>query len=284
MMTIQALILGAIQGLTEFLPISSSGHLVLIPYFFKWNYEGLSFDVALHAGTAVALLASFWKDWLSIIKNIFPSGAGGGKSSPLPFRGGGESGFDDPKRYSRNFFWQILFASIPALIVGLAIDKYAEKYLHSIIFIAFNLSFFGWLLWYADKKSRTGLEPGKITFGKAFIVGLFQSVALVPGVSRSGITITASRFIGLPREAAARFSFLLATPAIVGAFALKLPGIIETGVGPAFWLGVAGAAVFGFLAIKFLLIYLKKSDFSVFLWYRLSLAIFAVIVYFTRSC
>lgn len=280
MSILQAFILGAVQGLTEFLPISSSGHLVLIPYIFKWNYQGVAFDVALHAGTAVALLVYFWKDWLNIIKNAFkkspPSNSPQGEnkkkfpSAPVPFAGGGVGEGSD--RYPNNFLWMIIVASIPAGIFGLLINNYVEKNFHFILLIALNLAVFGWLLWYADKRAKTDLTPSALTYKKAFIVGLFQSIALIPGVSRSGITIIGSRLIGFEREVAARFSFLIATPAIVGAFMLKLPDIMKEDTTLVFWVGVVAAAIFSLAAIKFLLVYLRKSDFSLFMWYRLILA------------
>lgn len=265
---IQSIILGALQGLTEFLPISSSGHLVLVPYFFKWNYQGVAFDVALHAGTVAALLVYFWKDWLIIIKNAFTK-----KTNDAAL---------DSEKYPNNLLWQIAVASIPAGILGLFIDKYVEKVFHSVLLLAFNFAFFGWLLWYADKKAKTNLAPAGLTYKKSFLVGIFQALALIPGVSRSGITITASRLIGLKRDAAARFSFLIATPAIVGALLVKLPDILKEEVALSFWLGVLAAALFGLAAIKFLLVYLKKSDFSIFLWYRLAIALLILIVYFSR--
>jgi undecaprenyl-diphosphatase len=266
---LHALVLGAVQGLTEFLPISSSGHLVLVPYFFGWKYQGVSFDVALHAGTVVALLIYFWKDWLVIIRNGFS------KKSSVP---------GDPSwPYPQNFLWQIVVASIPAAIFGLAIDKWAGDNIRAALFIAFNLAVFGWLLWFADKKAKSNVAPRAMTYGKAFVVGLFQSIALVPGVSRSGITLTGSRLIGLAREEAARFSFLIGTPAIIGAFLVELPKIIKEDLNLSFWLGVIAAAVFGIAAIKFLLAYLKKNDFSLFLWYRLALALIVLIVFLIRS-
>ena len=261
-----SIILGAVQGLTEFLPISSSGHLVLIPYFFNWPYQGKAFDVALHAGTVIALLGFFWKDWLRIIQKGFTK-----KTEANQIAG----------EYPNNFLWQIVVASIPAGILGLAIDKLMENF-QPVLFIAFNFVFFGWLLWYMDKKSKTDLVPAKMTYKKAFVVGLFQSIALIPGVSRSGITLTGSRLIGLPREEAARFSFLLATPVIIGALLVKLPSIINEDINWSFFAGVITAAIFGILAIKFLLVYLKKSDFSLFLWYRVAVAVLVVIVFLIR--
>jgi undecaprenyl-diphosphatase len=262
---LQAITLGAIHGLTEFLPSSSSGHLVLVPYLFKWSYQGLSFDVALHAGTALALLIYFRKDWLAIIKNAFTK-------KTIAAAG----------QYPKNFLWQIAVASIPAGIIGLAIDKYVEKNFHSLLLIAFNLAFFGWLLWFADKKAKTELSINALTYKKAFLVGLFQSIALIPGVSRSGITLTASRLIGLNREAAARFSFLIGTPAIVGALLVSLPNIINKNISTAFWLGVLTATLTGLAAIRFLLLYLKKNDFSLFLWYRLGIAALIISIFILR--
>jgi undecaprenyl-diphosphatase len=262
-----ALILGAVQGLTEFLPISSSGHLVLIPYFFGWQYQGVSFDVALHAGTVVALLIYFWKDWLKIIKNGFTK-----KSATV----------DPSWPYPQNFLWLIVVASIPAALLGLPLDKWFENNVRSVLFIAFNLAVFGWLLWFTDKKAKSDLPPGQLTYGKALIIGLFQSIALIPGVSRSGITLTGSRIVGLARAEAARFSFLIGTPAIIGALLVELPKIIHDDLSLSFWIGVITATVFGIAAIKFLLDYLKKNDFSLFLWYRLAIALIVVIVFLIR--
>ena len=254
-----SIVLGAVQGLTEFLPISSSGHLVLLPDFFGWSYQGLSFDVALHAGTALALIIFFWKDWVNIIKSAFSKGQ------------------NNKNEFPKNILWQILVATIPAGILGLLIDKYIENHFHSVVFIAFNFAFFGWLLWYTDRKAKNNTEPQKLTYKKSFLIGLSQSIALIPGVSRSGITLTASRWLGLPREEAARFSFILSTPIIIGAFLVKLPSMSGEDIHLSFWLGIVTATVFGLLAIKFLLNYLKKSDFSVFLWYRLGIAALAIL-------
>ncbi|MDD5527655.1 MAG: undecaprenyl-diphosphate phosphatase [Patescibacteria group bacterium] len=267
MNSLHAIILGAVQGLSEFLPISSSGHLVLIPYFFGWKYQGVAFDVALHAGTVAALLIYFWQDWLKIIKNGFS------KKSAIQA--------DASWPYPPNFLWQIVVASIPAAILGLALDKIAGD-IRAPLFIAFNFAFFGWLLWFTDKKAKANLTPAEMTYGKAFIVGLFQSIALIPGVSRSGITLTGSRIIGLARAEAARFSFLIGTPAIIGAFLVELPKIIKDDLSLSFWLGVIAAAIFGVAAIKLLIAYLKKSDFSLFLWYRLTLALIIAIVFLFR--
>ena len=256
------------QGVTEFLPISSSGHLIIIPYIFGWVYQGKAFDVALHAGTAVAIVVFFWRDWLDIFKKALF------KKARLTD--------EAVKKYPDNILWQILVASIPAGILGLLIDKYAEAHLQSVVFIAANLIIFGILLWYVDKKSKSDLTPEHFTYKKSFLIGLSQAIALIPGVSRSGITLTASRLMGVPREEAARFSFLLATPTIIGAFLVKLPGIEKEGINLHFWLGVLASTIFGLLAIKFFLNYLKKSDLSVFMWYRIAIAIIVIGIFLIR--
>ncbi len=263
-----SIILGSLQGLTEFLPISSSGHLVLVPYIFNWNYQGKAFDVALHAGTAFAIIVFFWRDWWDIFRKAFSKKA--------------RIADESIKKYPDNILWQIMVASIPAVIIGLLLEKFAESYLDSVLFVTLNLALFGILLWYVDKKSKSDLTPQKLTYKKSLLIGLFQSISLIPGVSRSGITLTAARWIGMPRAEAARFSFLLATPTIVGAFLMKLATIEEGGFDVVFWLGVIASTLFGLLAIKFLLDYLKKSDLSVFMWYRIAAAVVILGIYFSR--
>lgn len=266
---IRSIIIGGIQGISEFLPISSSGHLVLIPYIFKWDYNGLSFDVALHFGTVIAMLVYFWSDWMEILRGAF------NKSKKID------------SKYPKGLLWQIILATIPAAIVGFLFNDYIDKTFHSnsslgMLVIAFNLAFFGLILWFIDSKSKKTLEIKNVTFANSFMVGLAQTLALMPGVSRSGITITTSRALGLNRESAARFSFLLATPAMVGAFLLKFKDIGANDLNPIFIVGVISSTIFSFLAIRFLLNYLKKSDFSIFVWYRILLAIAIFGIYFAR--
>jgi len=260
---IQSLILGTIQGITEFLPVSSSGHLVIIPFLLGWKEHGLSFDVALHFGTVIALVYLFWKDWLGIIARAF-------------------SNKEESDTYPKNMLWQIMVASIPAAIFGVLIDKYVESYFHQPILLAANLVLFGLILWFVDKKYNSNLKLEKITYKQSFIIGLFQSIALIPGISRSGITMTAARMTGLDRKNAAKFSFLIGMPAMIGAFLFKAKDLVRDDLNLAFFLGILASAVFGMIAIKFLLNYLKKSDFSIFLWYRILLALIIVIVWLTR--
>lgn len=312
MPVIHAIILGIVQGLSEFLPISSSGHLIAVPFVLKtmgfshWDYQGKTFDVALHAGTAIAMVVYFWNDWMQILRNGL-SGKASVTAAPaaevpiaeaqlsattpsltataaaIPAAGAPAAGSAslqtvDVQQYPRNILWQILLATVPAGILGLALDKLLEKYIQSPLVIAINLAVFGVILWLVDKKSKSDVTPGLLNYRTSFLIGLSQAIALIPGISRSGITLTAARLMGLPRETAARFSFLLATPTIIGACVVKLKDMKGEHADPAFWLGIAASLVFGLLSIKFLLNYLKKSDFTLFLWWRVGVA--AVVLYF----
>jgi undecaprenyl-diphosphatase len=263
---LQSIILGVTQGVSEFMPISSSAHLVLIPYLFHWQYNGLVFDTALHLGTVLAIIFYFYNDWVGIIKMGFRCQKSGVKqqTTALP----------------ANFLWQIIIATIPAGIAGLILENYVEKYLHSPLLLAINLIVFGLVLWLTDKMAKSEQEIGKITFKQSLIVGVSQCLALIPGVSRSGITMVASRGLGLKREDAAKFSFLLGTPAMIGAFLLQARKLDSTDLNLVFFMGVIFSALAGFLAIKFLLAYLKKSNFSIFLWYRIILAVIVLTVFF----
>lgn len=256
--------IGAVQGISEFLPISSSGHLVLVPYIFNWQYDGLAFDVALHFGTVIAIIAFFWSDWINIIANAF---------NKKRYQEGIET-------YPSNLLWQIAVASIPVAILGVVLNDYVEKYLHSPLLIAFDLIFFGIVLWLADKYSKKNNELSAISYNHSFWIGISQALALVPGVSRSGITMTAGRLGGLTKKDAARFAFLLATPAMLGAFVFKLKDIALSAVDLPFVVGVIASALFGFLAIKFLLKYLEKGSFVIFVWYRIIVATIVLFLYF----
>ncbi len=267
----QSIFIGAVQGVSEFLPISSSGHLTILQNLFKWSPDGrLAFDVALHFGTAIAIIAFFWKDWLAIIARAF-----GTKSKTIeniPF---------DPEvaKYPKNLLWQILAASIPAAVVGFILNDYVETKLNSNLLISFNLIVFGLILWLVDKKSPKNFKLSTLSYRQSFLIGSVQAVALIPGVSRSGITMSMARAQGMDRQSAARFSFLLGTPAILGAFLFNLRHIAGINTGLAFWLGFAASTIFGFLAIKYLLQYLEKSDFTVFLWYRIAVAVIVTGLY-----
>lgn len=281
---LHSIVLGAIQGISEFLPISSSGHLILVPYLLHWSDPGIGFDVALHIGTAFAIVAFFWRDWMTIIANAIPKfqvTSSKLQENDNPATGNSKLGTENS--YPKNFLWQIAIATIPAAILGIILDNATEKYFHSdMVLVAANLIFFGIVLWLVDTYCGTRQNPKKITYKQSVWVGFAQSIALIPGVSRSGITITASRILGLEKREAARFSFLLATPTIVGAFLFKLKDIAANDLNIAFSLGVISSLVFGLISIKYLLKYLERGNFAIFTWYRILFGLLILAVYFLR--
>jgi len=251
-----AAVLGTVQGLTEVLPISSSAHLILIPKFLKWPESGLTFDVALHIGTFLALSLYFWRDIVELIGN-FLSACRGGLNSPakkLPF--------------------YIIAATIPAALAGKTLEGPIEElFRKSPATIALLLIFFGLLLAFADTTGAKRWRMDKITLKYAVIIGLFQCLALLPGVSRSGITITAALLLGFHRESAARFSFLISLPIVAGAALLKVGHLLKTGIpageGVSLLIGISSSAVFGFLSVALLLKLVQRDSLYPFVWYRL---------------
>jgi undecaprenyl-diphosphatase len=263
---LQAIVLGIVQGLTEFAPVSSSGHLILVPWLFHWpilTNETLNktFDVALHMGTFLGALAYFWRDIWKYLKAWVRS---------MRHR----SLADVDERLA----WFLVIGTIPGAIAGALFEKVIEEKLGQPYLIAIMLAVFGVVLYLVDRraKSTRGLED--MRFGDAVFIGLAQAVALQPGVSRSGVTITMARGLGIRREVAARFSFLLSLPVIGGAGIYKgaklLTGAehIPPGFGPAFAWGTVASAVSGFLVIWWLLAYLRRRDFAPFVLYRLAAA------------
>lgn len=243
-------ILGVVQGLSEFLPISSSAHLIVVPRLLGWQDQGLTFDVALHVGTLLAVLGYFWRDWLRLLR-----------AAPYPSTSDGR------------LFWFIVLATIPAGLVGLALEDIVEEQLRSLLLIAGTLTVVGVLLWLVDRARPQSKDLGHITLRGALLVGVAQALALIPGVSRSGITILAGRAQGLTREAAARFSFLLSTPLIAAAGLLKLQDLSASDLTGPFLAGVLAAAIVGALAIGLLLRYLRSEGFGLFAIYRVLLAL-----------
>ena len=258
---LQAFILGAVQGITELLPISSSAHLYLVPTLLGWRYEGVAFDVALHAGTLIALIAAFLDDWLGIARDA---------NSADPVR----------RRDARTLFGVIVLGTIPGLIAGKLLNDVSDQ-LRSVPLQAATLSVFGVLLWAADRFSPRADTVRVPSWRTALGVGLAQCLALVPGVSRSGITMTAGRTFGLSRLASARFSFLLSMPitlaAVMYTLLLKSHELSNSMPVTTLLVGVVTSAVFGFLAIRFLLRVLRRTGFGVFALYRvlLGLGLFA---------
>ncbi|MTI79425.1 MAG: undecaprenyl-diphosphate phosphatase [Firmicutes bacterium] len=242
----QSLILGIVQGLGEFLPISSSAHLVLVPWLLGWPYAGLTFDVALHMGTLVAVIAFFWKDWVVLAND------------GLRFKGTHEG----------KLFWYMVLATIPGAAFGYAMEDYAETIFRTPILIGTMLIVMGVILYIVDQKAAKVKDVSRIGLKESLVVGVLQSLAIIPGVSRAGITMTAGRAVGMTREASARFSFLLSTPIIFGAGVMQFKDISPTDIDRAFITGILSSAIVGFLSIKFLLKYLTEKSFNIFVWYR----------------
>ncbi len=249
----QALVLGAVQGLTELLPVSSSAHLFLVPTLLGWHYEGVAFDVALHGGTLVALVVAFWNDWVALVRDAFVFGEARG-------------------REARGIWLRLAVASIPAAIAGKLLEEAADTKLRSLPLQATTLFVFGLLLWLADRFRPPGRETNAPGWGPSLAMGFAQCLALVPGVSRSGITMTAGRVTGLSRFSAARFSFLLATPITFGALVLKLKDVPHDVPAGTMAIGVASAAVFGVIAVRLLLGMIRRVGFGVYFVYRAALA------------
>jgi undecaprenyl-diphosphatase len=272
---LSAAILGIIQGFTEFLPVSSSAHLILVPWFFGWEPKGIAFDVSLHVGTAIAVLAFFWSDWIHLAREVFAG-----------FREGRPLGNPD-----RRLAWFLAIGTVPALVAGLTLEKRVEEQLRSPLIAVFTLVALGMVLLYADKKGRQNRTLAEFNWGDAIWIGLSQAVALIPGVSRSGITITTAMLRSSDRTSAARFSFLLSTPVIVGAGFLEGWRVIRAvrypveGAAAVQWgvlvVGILSAAATGFLCIRFFLRYLQTNTFTAFVIYRCLLA-GVVLLYYIR--
>jgi undecaprenyl-diphosphatase len=267
MSVVQAIVLGIVQGLSEFLPISSSAHLILVPWLFGWQDPGLAFDVALHWGTLVAVLAVFWRDWIRLIR--------AGALSILERRIG-----EDP---DRRLFWALFVSSIPAAVVGKLLNEWAEETLREPLLIAATMSVMALLLWLADRYGAKTRREGEMRMPEALGIGVAQAFALVPGVSRSGSTISVGLAFGFTREAIARFSFLMSTPIIFGAGVLKFPKMLRemhagtSHVGPVELLaGLVASAVVGVIVIRWLLNWLRTRTYSVFVAYRLLVAVLIV--------
>lgn len=264
---LQSIILGTIQGITEFFPISSTAHLVLLPWLFSWTDQGLPFNVALHMGSLIAIIYYFWRDWILIIKEFLQSVLKGSFEG----RPNGKTGL------------YLVIATVPGALAGLLFEEYAAGLLRHPLSIAFSLSFFGVVLYFSDRVSKKNKTVGEMNIVDCIIIGLSQALAIIPGVSRAGITITGAMFRNLNREEAAKFSFLLGAPLIVGAGVFEARHLEYSAVmSVPFIAGVLASAVFAFLAIKYLLRFLRKSSYTVFVIYRLGLAVLIVFLYLTR--
>lgn len=255
---VQAMVLGLVQGLGEFLPISSSAHLILVPWLFGWPDQGLVFDIALHWGTLTAVLTYFWKDLWLLAKGFWNS----------LFK----ATRDLRNNFHQQMAWLLVIASIPGALVGKLLEEQAEHTFRNPLLIAATLSVFAMILFAADHFGHKRKKMEKIRWWEAVLIGCGQAFAIIPGVSRSGSTIAAGLALGFQRADAARFSFLLSVPIIFGAGLVNLRHMGTCGDPAALAVGFMTSAVSGFLAIRYLLRYVVKHDFRIFVWYRLVLA------------
>lgn len=281
---IEAIVLGIVQGLTEFLPVSSTAHLALVPWVVtrlglaNWTDPGLTFDVALHAGTLFAILVYFWRTWLQILGAAF-----GGKV--VRFSESADSGRDltpEEQRCERQLLWFMVAATIPAGIAGALLEKRIESSFRSPLLMACMLIGVAFVMWLAERVSRFDKPLSRISFADALTVGGLQAFAVIPGVSRSGITISGGLFRNLTRDAAARFSFLLSTPIIAGAALLKLHHVMKEGLPPGmatgFVVGMIVSAIVGYATIAWFIRYLGLKTLKVFIVYRVIVGVLILLL------
>lgn len=268
---LQVIVLAIVQGLTEFLPISSTAHLFLTSTLLGWNAESLSFDIILHIGTLIAILLYFFRDWLQIIGQAF----------------GVSLAHDEELKHNRGLLWLLVIGSIPVGVAGLVFGKQAEGPWRNEYVISAMLIGVGILMYLAENAGRRARDLGAVNFADAVSIGLAQALAVVPGTSRSGVTISAGLFRNLTRESAARFSFLLSTPAIAAA-ALKAVHDLhkqhqlhELFTLP-YLVGIAVSALTGCAVIAWFLHYLRRSGLRPFVYYRIILGIIVLALAFIR--
>jgi undecaprenyl-diphosphatase len=259
---IWSVFLGIIQGLTEFFPVSSSGHLVVLPYILNFKDPGLSFDIALHAGTLVAIFIALFSDWKKLILAVF----------------------DKKKIQERKLILFLIITSVPGALVGYILEDKAKTIFRNPLLTALVLVIFGLILWAVDKYVNQKEKVEKMTAQKALVVGFSQALAIIPGVSRSGATITAGRALGFSREAAVRYSFLAAFPIIAGATVFGLRDVSASDIFSVTWIaGFIASLLTSIWAIKFLTKYVKNNNFNLFVWWRLGLAGLIIILYLIRG-
>lgn len=254
-----AILLGLLQALGEFLPISSSAHLVLLPYLRGQAYQGLAFDVLLHAGTLLAVLLYFWKDWWVLI----------------------QKGLTQPTSREGKILWYLAAATVPAALAGFVLNDWAEHTFRNPLMIAGCLMIFACILWLADHRTKNPceMEIFDVPFSTFLLIGCAQALAIMPGVSRSGITITAALFLGLGRSVSARISFLLSAPIIAGAAVLEAGKLSPADFNaPLLW-GFITSFIAALFVIGGLMKYIKTHRFDVFVYYRLILGLFIISFY-----
>ncbi len=258
---LQAIIYGIVQGLGEFLPISSTAHLVLVPWLLGWEHPGLAFDIALHMGTLFAVVIFFWRDWIRLIK----------------------AGLTDVKSKDGKLFWFIVLACIPGGIFGVLFESEVETTFRNPLLIGMMLIVMGIFLYAADKLSASKVELKDIGFKRSFMIGVSQALAMIPGVSRSGITMATGRAFELNREDAARFTFLLSTPFIFLSGVYNAKDLVSVPIDTVpFICAIVTSAIVGALSIKFILNYLKKKGFGIFVIYRIILGTVVIAVALLR--
>ncbi len=277
MSLIHAIIMALVQAFTEFLPVSSTAHLILFPWLFHWQDPGEAFDVALHAGTLLAVILYFFKDWWTLIV----CGLGGKYPASAPAA--------EVAQHKR-LFWYMVAGTIPGGILGKLFDKQIEEHLRTPIIIGVSLILVALLMWWADAKAKLTRNIEQSNLGDAIGIGTAQAIALWPGVSRSGITIITGLFRGFTREAATRFSFLLSAPLIAGAVAAKLPSLIKMhkAVGldlplSTLAISILISGIAGYFVIAFFLRYLQTRTLKVFVVYRLVFGIIVLLLAFLQA-
>lgn len=276
MTILQAIILGIVQGITEFFPISSSAHLIAIRYLFNFgnsmsSEHWLVIDIALHFGTLLAIGIYFFKDFIKMIVEGFKFKGSDGK---LSFKNLNHEG---------KILWYIIAASVPGALAGVLLDDFIEGIVrNNVLIIATTLTIMGIALYFIDKKCKKETTIEKLTLKEAILIGVGQAMAVIPGFSRSGTTMTVARSMGMKRESAAKFSFLLGAPAMLGAAVFSLKHFEMSMLNFEFFLGIAVSFIVGLIAIKTLMEIVKKSGFGVFAIYRVLLAVVLVVTYLVR--
>lgn len=257
-----AILLGLLQALGEFLPISSSAHLVLLPYLRGQAYQGIAFDVMLHVGTLLAVLLYFWRDWWNLIKN----------------------GLSRPTHQEGKILWYLAVATVPAALAGFLLNDWAEHTFRNPLMIAGCLMIFACILWIADHHAKQTHELAltQVPFLTFLLIGCAQALAIMPGVSRSGITITAALFLGLNRSVSARISFLLSAPIIAGAAVLEASKLSLADFNTTLMAGFLTAFIAALFVISGLMKYIKTHHFDVFVYYRILLGIFIIGFFFWK--
>jgi undecaprenyl-diphosphatase len=271
MSLLQVVVLSVVQGITEFLPISSSAHLALAPWLLGWDDQGLTFDIALHFGTLLAVMAYFFRDWVQIIAQGF----------------GAAWERDEQLQQNRGLLWLLAIATVPVGVLGFVFKEKAEHEWRDPTLIACMLIGVGLVMWLAERIGRRKRKISSVNLADSLVIGFAQALAIVPGTSRSGITITAALFRGLDRPSAARFSFLLSTPAIGGAALAAFLDLVEQGGVPpgmmtSFVTGVALSALSGCAVIAWFLRYLQRGSLRFFVGYRIVLGLLILALQFAR--